>query len=72
MNILLLLPITAYSFHRFAQTVSVKIITDRDGKPKGFGYVEFEDLEGLKYALTKSGAVRTIPPKRVLISYRFR
>lgn len=39
------------------QTVSVKIIADRDGKPKGFGYVEFDELEGLKYALTKSGAV---------------
>lgn len=42
----------------FSQTVSVKIITDRDGKPKGFGYVEFVELEGLKDALSKSGAVR--------------
>ncbi|KAF8581062.1 RNA-binding domain-containing protein [Ramaria rubella] len=37
------------------KTVSVKIIADRDGKPKGFGYVEFVELEGLKDALTKSG-----------------
>ncbi|GJJ08663.1 hypothetical protein Clacol_002882 [Clathrus columnatus] len=54
------------------KTVSVKIITDRDGKPKGFGYVEFDELAGLKFALTKSGGTlshRTIrvnvaePPK---------
>ncbi|KAG8929724.1 hypothetical protein FRC02_005155 [Tulasnella sp. 418] len=34
---------------------SVKIIRDRDDKPKGFGYVEFGDLQGLKDALAKSG-----------------
>lgn len=39
------------------QTKSVKIIRDRDDKPKGFGYVEFADLDGLKAALEKSGAV---------------
>ncbi|KAF8510948.1 hypothetical protein BU17DRAFT_54978 [Hysterangium stoloniferum] len=38
------------------KTVSVKIIADRDGKPKGFGYVEFVELDGLKDALSKSGA----------------
>ncbi|KAI0350048.1 hypothetical protein OH77DRAFT_1147064 [Trametes cingulata] len=37
------------------KTKSVKIIKDRDDKPKGFGYVEFADLEGLKEALTKTG-----------------
>lgn len=30
--------------------VGVRIIYD-NGNPKGFGYVEFEDLEGLKNAL---------------------
>lgn len=35
----------------------VKIIKDRDEKPKGFGYVEFETLDGLKDALTRSGGV---------------
>ncbi|KAI0951577.1 hypothetical protein AcW1_008587 [Taiwanofungus camphoratus] len=54
------------------QTKSVKIIKDRDDKPKGFGYIEFVDLEGLKDALTRTGsnlAGRTIrvsvaePPK---------
>ncbi|EJU04545.1 hypothetical protein DACRYDRAFT_20254 [Dacryopinax primogenitus] len=35
--------------------VSVKIIKERDERPKGFGYVEFEDLEGLKAGLERSG-----------------
>ncbi|KAG9017199.1 hypothetical protein FRB90_001367 [Tulasnella sp. 427] len=35
---------------------SVKIIKDRDDKPKGFGYVEFETLQGLKEGLAKTGA----------------
>ncbi|CAE6456326.1 unnamed protein product [Rhizoctonia solani] len=34
---------------------SVKVIRDRDEKPKGFGYVEFETLDGLKNGLSKSG-----------------
>lgn len=38
-------------------TESVKIIRDRDEKPKGFGYIEFADLEGLTNALSKSGSV---------------
>ncbi|KAG6861251.1 hypothetical protein C0995_002373 [Termitomyces sp. Mi166 len=54
------------------KTKSVKIIRDRDDKPKGFGYVEFDDLDGLKEAISKSGSTfsgRTIrvsvaePPK---------
>ncbi|KAJ3557950.1 hypothetical protein NP233_g11609 [Leucocoprinus birnbaumii] len=56
----------------FQGVKSVKIIKDREDKPKGFGYVEFDDLDGLKAALTNSGQVlagRTIrvsvaePPK---------
>lgn len=42
------------------QLKSVKIIKDRDEKPKGFGYVEFAELEGLKQGLTKSGNVSTL------------
>ncbi|KZT19245.1 hypothetical protein NEOLEDRAFT_1102546 [Neolentinus lepideus HHB14362 ss-1] len=51
---------------------SAKIIKDREEKPKGFGYVEFADLDTLKEALDKTGssfAGRTIrvsvaePPK---------
>lgn len=38
----------------------MKIIKDRDDKPKGFGYVEFVDLDGLKEALTKSGTVSAV------------
>ncbi|KZV97418.1 hypothetical protein EXIGLDRAFT_764374 [Exidia glandulosa HHB12029] len=37
------------------KTVSVKIIKDREDKPKGFGYVEFADVEGLKAALAMNG-----------------
>ncbi|KAI0077270.1 RNA-binding domain-containing protein [Panus rudis PR-1116 ss-1] len=33
---------------------SIKIIKDRDDKPKGFGYVEFTDLDALKEALAKT------------------
>ncbi|KAF8274833.1 hypothetical protein EI94DRAFT_1768639 [Lactarius quietus] len=38
------------------KTKSVKVIRDREERPKGFGYVEFEDLDDLKAALTKTGA----------------
>ena len=40
------------------QVKSVKVIKDRDERPKGFGYIEFEDLEDLKDALARSGSVR--------------
>jgi RNA recognition motif-containing protein len=40
------------------QTKSVKIIKSKDEKPKGFGYIEFEDVDGLKDALLKTGSVR--------------
>lgn len=36
------------------QVKSAKIIKDREDKPKGFGYVEFTTLDGLKNALTMS------------------
>ena len=45
------------SFLTIAQITQVKIISDRDGKPKGFGYVEFASLEGLKFGLSKHGIV---------------
>ncbi|RPD60979.1 RNA-binding domain-containing protein [Lentinus tigrinus ALCF2SS1-7] len=43
-------------FFGSGQTKSVKIIKDRDEKPKGFGYVEFTDLDALKEAIAKSGS----------------
>ncbi|KAF8072150.1 hypothetical protein FPV67DRAFT_1578519 [Lyophyllum atratum] len=39
-----------------SKTKSVKIIRDREDKPKGFGYIEFEELDGLKDGLAKSGS----------------
>jgi translation initiation factor 4B len=50
------------------QTKSIKIIKDREDKPKGFGYVEFAELDGLKDALAKSGNVScSIKHCRVLL-----
>ncbi|KAJ6460408.1 hypothetical protein C8R47DRAFT_1161160 [Mycena vitilis] len=43
-------------FFGSSRTKSIKIIKDREEKPKGFGYIEFEDLDGLKDALAKSGS----------------
>lgn len=40
----------------------MKVIKDRDERPKGFGYVEFEGLDDLKGALAQSGTVRTFIP----------
>ncbi|KAF9650182.1 RNA-binding domain-containing protein [Thelephora ganbajun] len=54
------------------ETKSIKIIKDRDDRSKGFGYIEFATLDGLKDALARSGqnfANRTVrvsvaePPK---------
>jgi translation initiation factor 4B len=48
------------------KTKSVKVIKDRDERPKGFGYVEFEELEDLKGALTKTGS--TLAGRTVRVS----
>ena len=38
------------------QVTSVRIVEDKlDRKPKGFGYVEFETLDGLKKAIELNG-----------------
>lgn len=50
------------------KTKSIKIIKDREDKPKGFGYVEFEALDGLKDALTKSGATLSNRTVRVSVA----
>lgn len=39
-----------------SNTVSVRLVSGPDGRPKGFGYVEFETLDGLKDALSRSSA----------------
>ncbi|KAH8117726.1 hypothetical protein DFH11DRAFT_1723761 [Phellopilus nigrolimitatus] len=47
---------------------SAKIIQDHDKKPKGFGYVEFVTVEGLKAALDKNGASISNRPIRVNVA----
>ncbi|QRV74740.1 RNA recognition motif protein [Ceratobasidium sp. AG-Ba] len=47
---------------------SVKVIRDRDEKPKGFGYVEFETLDGLKNGLDKSGSLLKSRTVRVSVA----
>ncbi|KAI9651940.1 MAG: hypothetical protein M1831_007482 [Alyxoria varia] len=43
-------------FFSGCQVTNVRIVEDKlDHKPKGFGYVEFETLDGLKAALQKGG-----------------
>ena len=43
-------------FFAGCQVTNVRIVEDKlDHKPKGFGYVEFETLDGLKAALQKGG-----------------
>lgn len=42
-------------FFKECQVTNVRIVEDKlDHKPKGFGYVEFATLDGLKKALTYS------------------
>jgi len=47
---------------------SVKIIKDRDDKPKGFGYVEFQSLDDLKTAISMSGTSLTGRTIRVSVA----
>ena len=49
---------TVWSFFNDYGVKSVRLPTDRDsGRPKGFGYVEFEDVDGAKKAFeAKNGA----------------
>ncbi|KAI9320564.1 hypothetical protein BX666DRAFT_1909195 [Dichotomocladium elegans] len=49
-----------------SKIAAIRLIADRDGRPKGFGYVEFDDLEGLKLALDKSG--QTLNNRTVRVS----
>ncbi len=47
---------TVTEFFEGCKCTNVRIIEDREaGRSKGFAYAEFEDLEGLKQALTLDG-----------------
>ena len=39
------------AFSPFGKIVSVKIVSDRRGRPKGFGYVEMSDEDSARVAL---------------------
>lgn len=47
---------------------TVKVIKDRDDRPKGFGYIEFAELDGLKEGLAKSGTPFQNRPIRVSVA----
>ena len=45
-----------HEFFADCEVDNVRIVEDKlDSKPKGFGYVEFKTIEGLKKALALSG-----------------
>lgn len=47
---------TVTEFFEGCKVLNIRIIEDREqNRPKGFAYAEFEDLEGLKQALTLDG-----------------
>lgn len=56
--------------HNFCvfQTTSIKVIRDHEGKPKGFGYVQFGTLDGLKEALGRSGESFQGRPVRISVA----
>lgn len=49
---------------------NVRLLTERDGKPKGYGYVEFADEESLRRALDCSGKEYLGRPLRVGVAER--
>ncbi|CAG8806904.1 14080_t:CDS:2, partial [Racocetra persica] len=56
------------SFFRNSKIITIRILRDRDDKPKGFGYVEFEDVESLTKALQLSGESLGNRPIRVSVA----
>ena len=58
MQFTLLFHCAADAFSEDGTVTSVRLLTDgQTGRPKGYGYVEFADLEGLKNALLRDGYV---------------
>ncbi|KAJ9121880.1 hypothetical protein QFC24_004462 [Naganishia onofrii] len=50
------------------ETTSIKVIRDHEGKPKGFGYVQFGTLDGLKAALARTGESYQGRPVRISVA----
>ncbi|KAJ9096722.1 hypothetical protein QFC21_004992 [Naganishia friedmannii] len=55
-------------FFSGVETTSIKVIRDQEGKPKGFGYVQFGTLDGLKEALGRSGESFQGRPVRISVA----
>ncbi|KAJ9114745.1 hypothetical protein QFC22_005621 [Naganishia vaughanmartiniae] len=55
-------------FFSGVETTSIKVIRDHEGKPKGFGYVQFGTLDGLKEALGRSGESFQGRPVRISVA----
>ncbi|CAO3689283.1 unnamed protein product [Umbelopsis ramanniana] len=56
-------------FFKDMKIANIRVLRDREtDRPKGFGYIEFEDLESLKQALTLSGEPLHQRPVRVNIA----
>jgi RNA recognition motif-containing protein len=57
--------------HFIIQILTIRILRDKESdRPKGFGYVEFEDLESLTKALQLSGEVWDVFFIGLLLHYR--
>ena len=60
---------TVWSFFNEWGVKSVRLPTDREtGRPKGFGYVEFEDIEGAKKAF-ESAAGAEIDGRNIRVDF---
>ncbi|CAG8538078.1 11857_t:CDS:2 [Ambispora gerdemannii] len=55
-------------FFQDSKIANIRILRDRDDKPKGFGYVEFEDLVSLKKALDLTGQPLRNRPIRISVA----
>lgn len=56
-------------FFQGCEVSSVRLIEDRETqRPKGFGYVEFADVEGLKKALALDGETFQSRPVRIKVA----
>lgn len=51
-----------------AQVTSIRLVSGQDGKPKGFGYVEFASADALRNALSATGTDLNGRPTRISVA----